>query len=83
MTGVDGLMVPPVPAEGVTVQVWRLAEQLAVVPPFNPMQLHNQGPLPLTDVSAPELHRFTVGVVVKVPPFEVPQAPFTACGDWT
>lgn len=54
-----------------------LAEQLAVDPPFDPVQLHDQGPLPLTEVGVPALHRFVVGAVVKVPPFADPQTPFT------
>jgi hypothetical protein len=55
-----------------------LAEQLAVAPPFDPVQLHDQGPLPLTVVADPELHRPVVGAVVKVLLFADPHAPFIA-----
>ena len=72
-----GLTVPPVPAVAVTVHVWRVAEQFAVVPLFDPVQLHVHGPLPLTAVAVPALQRFAVGAVVNTPPFDDPQAPFT------
>ena len=72
-------MAPPAPNEGVTVQVCSLAEQLlAVLPPFDPVQLHDQGPLPLTELADPELHRPVAGVVVKVPLLDDPHTPFTA-----
>ncbi len=74
-------MLPPVPAEGVTVSVWILAEQLAVVPPFDPVQLHVHGPVPLTAVAVPALQRFVVGAEVNVPPFEVPHTPFTGVNE--
>ena len=36
-----------------------VAAQLAVVPPFDPLQLHVQEPLlHITEVAIPELHRF-------------------------
>jgi hypothetical protein len=79
VTAVDGLMAPPAPDEGVIVQVCSLAEQLlTVVPPFDPMHPHDQGPLPLTVVAVPELHRPVVGAVVKIPLFDDPHTPFTA-----
>ncbi len=53
------------------------ALQLAVVPPDRPAQLQVQGPTPLTVLVIPALQRFVVGALVKVPPFELPQAPFT------
>ncbi len=74
---VAGLMLPPVPAEGVTVSVWILAEQLDVVPPFDPVQLHVQGPVPLTAVAVPALQRLVVGAEVNVPPLDVPHTPST------
>jgi len=40
-----------------------LAEQLAVVPPFTPVHDQYQGPVPVTVVDVPELHRFVVGAV--------------------
>ncbi len=51
------------------------AEQLAVVPPFDPVQLHVHGPLPLTAVAVPALQRFVVGAVSNVCPFDVPHTP--------
>ena len=53
-----------------------VAEQLAAAPPLDPLQLHDQGPLPLTVVAVPELHRLVVGAAVKVPPFDAPHTPF-------
>lgn len=70
-------MLPPGPAEGVTVHVRILAEQFAVGPPFAPVQLHVHGPLPLTVVGVPELQRLVAGAIVNVPPFADPQTPFT------
>ena len=52
------------------------AEQLAVAPPLDPAQLQVQGSLTLTEVCDPELHRFVIGAVAKVPPFALPQTPF-------
>ena len=52
-----------------------LAEQLAVEPPLDPVQLHVQGPLPLTAVAVPVLQRFVVGAEVNVPPLDEPHAP--------
>ena len=68
-------MLPPVPAVAVTVHVWMVAEQFAVVPPFDPVQLHVHGPLPLTAVAVPALHKFAVGAVVNTPPFDDPHTP--------
>ena len=70
-------MVPPDPAEGVTVQVRMEAEQVAFVPPFNPVQPQVHGPVPLTAVAVPTLQRFVVGAAVNVCPFDAPQAPLT------
>ncbi len=53
------------------------AEQLALVPPLDPVQLHVQGPVPLTVVGVPALQRLVVGAEVKVPPLDEPHAPFT------
>ncbi len=53
------------------------AEQLAVVPPLDPVQLHVHGPVPLTVVAVPALQRLVVGAVVKVPPLDEPHTPFT------
>ncbi len=54
-----------------------LAEQLAVVPPLDPVQLHVHGPVPSCVVGVPELQRLVVGADVKVPPLAEPHAPFT------
>ena len=49
---------------GVVVTVL-LAEQLAVVPPFVPVQLQFHGPVPDTVVGVPVEQRLVVGDVVK------------------
>ena len=53
------------------------AEQLAVVPPFNPAQVHAQGPVPVTAEAVPLLHRFVVGAVETVDPSADPHSPLT------
>ena len=55
----------------------RFAEQLAFEPPFTPVQFHDHGPVPLTAVAVPELHRFVVGAEVKSPPLLLPHTPVT------
>ena len=78
--GVVGLMVPLLPAEGVTVQVWMVwmfAEQLAVEPPPDPAQVQVQGPVPPTVLAVPAVHRLVVGAEAKVPPLDEPQTPMT------
>jgi hypothetical protein len=72
-----GLMVPLVPAEGVTVQVWMFAEQLAVEPPFKPAQFQVHGPVPPTALAVPDVHRLVVGAAVKVPLLAEPHWPLT------
>lgn len=56
----------------------RLAEQLALVPPFNPWQLHVHGPEPRTWVEVPTEQRLLLGAEVKLPPLLLPQAPFAS-----
>jgi hypothetical protein len=56
--------------------VLRSAEQLAVEPPFDPVQLHDHGPEPVTDEAVPVLHKPVVGVLVRSAPFDAPHAPF-------
>ena len=73
---VFGLIVPFGPAAGVTVQVWTAAEQLAVVPPFDPAQLQVQGPEPVTALAVPVVQRSVVGALVRVVLFAGPQVPF-------
>ena len=55
----------------------RFAEQLAVEPPFDPTQVHVHGPLPITELAAPWLHKFAIGTVMNDTPFDDPQTPFT------
>ena len=78
--GVLGLMAPLLPAEGVTVQVWMFAEQLAVVPPFDPAQVQVHGPVPLTELAVPAVHRLVEGAAVKVAPLAEPHTPLTGTG---
>ena len=78
--GVLGLMVPLLPAEGVTVQAWgfpRFAEQLAVEPPFDPAQVQVHGPAPLTALALPAVQRLLVGAAVKTPLLAEPHWPLT------
>ena len=53
------------------------AEQVAVVPPLLPAQLHDHGPLPLTVDAVPVLQRFAVGALARLALFEDPHAPLT------
>jgi hypothetical protein len=57
-----------------------VAEQVAVVPPLAPAQLHDHGPLPLTVDAVPVVQRFAVGALVRLPLFDEPHAPLTAVG---
>ena len=77
VVGVAGVMLPLAPAEGVTVQAGRLAEQGAVVPPFWPAQLQLHGPEPVTALAVPVLQSEVLGAAVKVPPWDAPQTPST------
>ena len=62
-----GLMVPLPTAEGVTVQLWMVAEQFATEPPPAPVQVQAHGlPVPVTELAVPALQRLVVGAVVKV-----------------
>ena len=54
--------------------------QLALAPPFPPAQLHDHGPLPVTDEAAPVVHRLVVGALLREAPFEDPHAPLTGSG---
>ena len=56
------------------------AEQLAVVPPFDPIQLHDHGPEPETEEAVPLEQRLFEGAELRVVPLEEPQAPLTAVG---
>ena len=54
------------------------AEQGAVVPPFDPAQLHVHGPLPLSCDTVPALHRLVAGIAFAVVPLALPHTPLTA-----
>ncbi len=54
------------------------AEQLAVVPPFEPPQLQVHGPEPATDDDVPVEQRLVEGAADTVVPFADPHAPLTA-----
>ena len=56
--------------------VMRLAEQLAVVPLYWPVQLQVQGPEPETEEAVPMAQRLELGIELKLAPFEDPQEPF-------
>jgi hypothetical protein len=61
----------------------RFAEQLALLPPFNPLHLHSHcDPLRVggTGVAVPALQRPVAGAVLNVPPLAVPQTPLTGIG---
>jgi hypothetical protein len=57
------------------------AEQVAVVPPLLPAQLHAHGPPPLRIDAVPAVQRLAVGALLSVPPFEEPHKPLTAVGE--
>jgi hypothetical protein len=52
-------------------------EHEAVVPVFNPAQLHVQGPEPETVEEFPAVQRLAVGIDGKLAPFDDPQTPLT------
>jgi hypothetical protein len=54
------------------------AEQLAVVPPLEPPQLHVHGPEPATDDDVPVEQRLVEGADDACMPFADPHAPLTA-----
>ena len=56
------------------------AEQLALVPPLEPVQLHVHGPEPATEEVEPAVQRLAVGAVLTVVPFELPHTPFVSTG---
>ena len=66
----------PVPFVGVEI----VALQVAVVPPFDPLQDQDQGPLPATALAVPALQRL-VGTPESVCPFEDPQVPLIGVFD--
>src|SRR5262245_8763311 len=68
--------VPP----GVGVDAASDAEQLAVLPPFEPPQLHIHGPEPATDDAVPAEQRLVEGLDDAVVPFDDPHTPLTGAG---
>ena len=56
------------------------AEQLAVVPPLEPPQLHVHGPEPATDDAVPAEQRLVEGLDDAVMPFADPHTPLTGAG---
>ena len=56
------------------------AEQLAVVPPLEPPQLHVHGPEPATDDAVPAEQRLVEGLDDAVVPFDDPHTPATGAG---
>jgi hypothetical protein len=70
--GVVGGVVPPATVAD--------AEQLAVVPPLEPPQLHAHGPVPATDDAVPAEQRLVEGLDDAVVPFADPHTPLTGAG---
>jgi hypothetical protein len=73
------LALPHTPLTGVGL-FWMLALQNASEPLLLPKHFHDQGPLPLTKVAVPTLHKLLLGPLENVPPLEAPQTPFTGFG---
>jgi hypothetical protein len=67
------------PQEPLTSCWVRGAEQEAVLPPADPVQLQSHGPVPFTVEAEPALQRFVVGAVLTGTPFAKPQEPLTTC----
>ena len=53
------------------------AEQFAVLPPCRPAQVHENGPVPLTELALPLLHKPVSGAVSHAVWVAGPQAPLT------
>ena len=68
---------PQVPLTGGGV---KKAEQLAVLPPFDPPHVQVQGPVPATEEDVPAVQRFAVGAAETVVPFDEPHTPLTGGG---
>jgi hypothetical protein len=65
---------------GVGVDAASDAEQVAVVPPLEPPQLHVHGPEPATDDAVPAVQRLVEGLDDAVVPFADPHTPLTGAG---
>ena len=76
----DIVMEAPLPdsISGIVVVDANDSEQLAVVPPLEPPQLHVHGPEPATDDDVPVEQRLVEGADDAVVPFADPHAPLTA-----
>src|SRR5262245_27434359 len=70
----DGGVDPPPPATEAD------AEQLALLPPLEPPQLHVHGPEPDTDDAVPAEQRLAEGLDDAVVPFADPHNPLTGVG---
>jgi hypothetical protein len=68
---------------GVGVGVATGAEQLAVVPPLEPAQLHVHGPAPVTEDAVPAEQRLVEGADDAGVPFADPHTPLTAAAALT
>ncbi len=66
------LALDAVPVAGV---VPKLAEQLAVVPPFVPAHVQYHGPVPVGVDAVPTMQKPVVGMLEKVAPLLIPQVP--------
>jgi hypothetical protein len=51
------------------------AEQVAAWPPFRPEHVHAQGPLPVTALAKPALHKSAIGMLSLPVPLAGPQMP--------
>jgi hypothetical protein len=77
----------PLPVSGdVSTDVWPMvmepedakgAEQLAAEPPLLPLQDQVHGPLPLTDVAVPTLHKLAAGLLFTATPLAEPHWPLS------
>ena len=65
---------------GVGVDTEADAEQLAMVPLLEPLQLHVHGPEPTTDDAVPAEQRLVEGADDAVVPFADPHTPLTGAG---
>ncbi|PKO57601.1 MAG: hypothetical protein CVU24_18670 [Betaproteobacteria bacterium HGW-Betaproteobacteria-18] len=80
LVGLLVTLVPPVapqlPFTGAGTDA-KLAEHEALAPPFDPLQVQLQGPLPDTSGVEPSPQRFAVGAIKSVRPWAEPQTPST------
>jgi len=68
------------PQPPLTTVAARLAEQLALMPPLEPAQVHAQGPEPVTDEAVPVEQRSVVGAELTAVPLTALQTPLTGVG---